>query len=70
MSILYEITVCGSLQDHWAEWFDGLAISHPQSNETTLSGRNLDQPALHRVFVQIRDLNLTLLAVVRKEISE
>lgn len=70
MIIFYEITVRGWLEEHWAEWFDGLTLSHQQTNETTLSGRNLDQPALHRVLVQIRDLNLTLLAVVRKEIHE
>jgi hypothetical protein len=59
----YEIKVKGHLDSHWSEWFDGLALTHEERGETTLSGPVPDQAALHGLLNKIRDLGLPLLAV-------
>ncbi len=63
----YTITVKGHVDLRWSEWFDGLTMSHTESGETTLSGSVPDQAALHGLLMRIRDLNLTLIAVNRRE---
>ena len=65
--IFYQIKVKGHLDQHWSEWFDGLAITHEVKGETALSGPVADQAALHGLLVKVRDLGLTLLSVNRVE---
>lgn len=60
----YEIQVAGHLDLSWSEWFDGLTIAHLPTGQTVLSGELLDQAALHGVLIKVRDLGLTLIAVV------
>lgn len=67
MSIDYVITVRGHLYDHWSAWFDGLTITNGPDGETTLEGPVVDQAALHGLLAKIRDLGLTLIAVVPVE---
>jgi hypothetical protein len=59
----YEIRIRGHLDGRWSDWFDGLAITHPVSGETVLTGPVRDQPALHGLLAKIRDLGLTLLSI-------
>ncbi len=59
----YEIRVKGHLDPEWADWFDGLTITHGPDGESVLSGPVRDQAALHGVLMRIRDLGLTLVAV-------
>ncbi|HYN88462.1 MAG TPA: hypothetical protein VER55_08020 [Ardenticatenaceae bacterium] len=61
----YEIKVRGRLDPQWAEWFDGLTISHDTHGDTTLAGLVTDQAALYSLISRARDLGLTLLAVTR-----
>lgn len=63
----YEIRLNGHLDDRWADWFDGLTITRKANGETLLTGRVVDQAALHGVLRKIRDLGLPLLAVIRIE---
>lgn len=63
----YEIRLKGHLDVEWAAWFNGLALSSLGEDEILLSGELPDQSALHGVFAQIRDLNLTLLSVQQVE---
>ncbi len=69
---IYEIRVEGELGDMWANWFEGLSI-HKEVNEdsdhpiTVLYGPIFDQPALHGVLNKIRDLNLTLISIKKRE---
>jgi hypothetical protein len=63
---VYELKVAQSLSDQWAAWFDGLDLVRDDQGNTLLSGTIVDQAALHGVFTKIRDLNLTLLSVIRK----
>ncbi len=69
----YQIKVLGRLDENWAEWFDGLAISavrDVQGNTvTTLAGPVADQVALHALLDRISDLGLALLSVERLDPS-
>jgi len=60
---LYQIRVRGVLDEKWTEWFDGFAMSWNGQNETVLTGRVIDQAALHGILDKIRDLGLDLLLV-------
>jgi hypothetical protein len=60
---VYEIRVKGHLDDTWARWFDGLAITHEEDGTTALTGSLVDQPALHGLLIRIRDLGLSLVSV-------
>ena len=46
-----EIRVKGHLDTQWAEWLDGLSITHSEQNETILSGPVQDQAALYGLIV-------------------
>ena len=61
----YRIRIRGLLPREWAEWFDGFAISYAAGDDTTLTGRVVDQAALHGLLSRVRDLGLTLLKVER-----
>ncbi len=63
----YRIRIKGHLAAHWAEWFDGMTITHLDNGETLLAGPIVDQAALHGMLNHIRDLGLPLLAVDRVE---
>jgi len=65
----YLIEVQGYLDAHWSEWFDDMVIV-PQVDEegtsiTRLSGRAVDQAALHGQLRKLYDLGMPLLSVNR-----
>ena len=68
---LYQITVQGSLDEHWSDWFSGLSMSVDDrcgdDPLTTLVGVIADQAALRGILSKIWDLNLTVIAVERIE---
>jgi hypothetical protein len=59
----YAIRVAGRLDQRWAEWFDGLSLTHQGDGTTVLQGRVADQASLHGLLLKIRDLGLPLLSV-------
>ena len=64
---IYQIKVQGYLGSDWADWFDGLKIS-PEMVEvgfpiTTLTGKVVDQAALHGLLDKLYGLGLPLLAI-------
>ena len=63
---LYEIRVAGHLGPNWAARFEELSMQHVPEGETVLTGE-LDQAALHGVFMKIRSLGLNLISVNRVE---
>ena len=74
-SPVYEIRVEGELGDMWASWFEGLTIRTESDREhdstlTVLRGTIADQPALHAVLNQIRDLNLTLISLKKIALTD
>ncbi|MCU0485881.1 MAG: GNAT family N-acetyltransferase [Anaerolineales bacterium] len=58
----YQIRVQGLLNPKWADWFDGFAITSLEG-DSLLTGRVLDQAALHGILAKIRDLGLTLVYI-------
>lgn len=59
----YEIKVKGHMDIKWADWFDGLQITHEEDGTTTLLGSIPDQSALHSILRKIRDLNMQLISI-------
>lgn len=59
----YQIRVRGHLDDRWFRWFEGLTLSLTPDGETLITGKALDQAALHALLNRIRDLGLELIAV-------
>ena len=62
---IYHIRLQGSLDEKWADWFDGFVLASRDSGETLLSGTVSDQAALQGVLGRIHSLGLTLLLVAQ-----
>jgi hypothetical protein len=65
--MVYQIRIMGHLGYQWTDWFGGLAITPEENGETLLTGPVIDQAALHGLLRKVRDLGLSLVAVVRVE---
>lgn len=63
---IYEITVHEDLDENLVTWFDPLAVEHAEDGTTTLRVPVRDQAELHGLLIKIRDLNLTIIAIVNK----
>jgi hypothetical protein len=65
----YRIKVGGRLNGRWADWFDGMCITHEKavngSTLTSLESGEIDQAGLHGLLKRLRDLNLCLHCVER-----
>ena len=59
----YEIRIKGHLDDRWAAWFEGLTITLEDNGDTLLTGRVVDQAALHGLLKKVRDSGLPLVSV-------
>lgn len=64
---LYQIRLAGQLGPQWADWFDGLTLTHAANGDTLLTGPVADQAALYGLLKKVRDLGMPLLAVARLE---
>ena len=62
-AVRYRIQVGGHLAEHWANWFDGMALTWDADGATTLVGQLRDQATLHGILTRIRDLRLNLIMV-------
>ena len=56
----YRIVVKGTLDNKWADWFNGLSITVCDNGETCLAGPIVDQSALLGILATICDLGLVL----------
>lgn len=65
-----EIHFKGQIDAKWSGWFDGLAISHPETDETLLAGLVADSASLYGILARLRDLGLQLTSVNSEEIKE
>lgn len=60
-----EIRIKGHLAPSWSETFDGMQLNLTRRGETLITGEVADQAASHGLLMRIRDLNLTLISVIR-----
>ena len=67
---IYRVRLKEHLDDRWTTRFEGFALSHQEDGTTLLVGPVPDQAALHGLLMRVRDLGLTLLAVLRIEPEE
>ena len=65
----YAIHIKEQLPARWSSWFEGLTITDLEDGGSILSGPVADQSALHGLLAKVRDLNLTLISVIRIELS-
>ena len=56
--VTYQIKVRGHLDEHWSEWFDDLAVTYDERDDTLLTGPVVDQAALHGLLIKVRDLGV------------
>lgn len=66
---LYEIRVCGQLDQHWSDWLEGLTILRDTSKTTLLRGALVDDAALQGVLIKLHNLNLLLISVRRLDME-
>ena len=62
---IYRITLEGHLDASWSSWFGDMDITHDTDGNTVLTGPVCDQSALHGILARVRDMNLTLISVMR-----
>lgn len=65
--VIYQIRLRGHLNSEWADWFNGLTITHEANDETVITGPVVDQSELHGLLKRVRDLGMPLVSVVRLE---
>jgi hypothetical protein len=70
----YEITVKGTLDPRWSDWFSGMAVTGEALEDgrrlTRLTGQVGDQAALRGMLNKLWDLNLSLVSVTCIEARE
>jgi hypothetical protein len=64
-----EIRVKGQIDEHWSSWFEDLALTYTDQDETILSGVVADESALYGLIARLRDLGLALVSVDSEEAS-
>ena len=63
--MFYQIRIKGHLSPQWTDWFEGLTITLEEDGDTLLTGKVIDQAALHGLLKKVRDLGMPLLSVNR-----
>ena len=66
-AMIYQIRIEGQLGEQWTDWFEGLTITQEEGGTTVLTGRVVDQSALHGLLKKVRDLGAPLVSVNRME---
>jgi hypothetical protein len=62
---IYHIRVKGTLDEKWADWFEGFVMASRGNGETQLTGAVVDQAALQGMLGKIHGLGLPLVLVAQ-----
>lgn len=69
--MIYKITVQGTVEPNWSDWFDGMEITNEISKDaqmiTTFTSTVEDQATLRGIMNRIWDLNLIVLSVTEAD---
>ena len=68
--VVYQIKIKGHLDEHWAEWFEGMTVALEESGETHLTGPVVDQAALYSLLRKVRDLGMPLISVTLVSVNQ
>lgn len=61
---IYHICVRGWLDARWANWLDGMTMTHDAHTDITcFTGAVRDQAHLHGLLAQVRDAGMQLVSV-------
>ncbi len=63
--IHYQILIAEQIGERWADWFEGMDISHNKQGATVLTGPVADQSELQGILSTIGTLNMTLISVTQ-----
>lgn len=66
---VYQIRIKGQLDSQWSDWFSGMTISL-DNDDTLMTGRVIDQAALHGLLKKVRDLGMPLVSVVQIQVLD
>jgi len=64
-TVVYQIRLKGHLDSQWTDWFEGMTITLEENGNTLLTGKVVDQSALHGLLKKVRDLGMPLISVNR-----
>ena len=67
---IYQIRVKSHLSSDWTDWFEGLTITLEDNGDMLLTGRVVDQAALHGLLKKVRDLGMPLVSVNQVHFNE
>jgi hypothetical protein len=67
---LYEIRIQGHLDNRRAIWFEGLTLRLEDNGDTLLTGRVVDQAALHGLMRKVRDLGMPLISLTAVRVGQ
>ncbi|HEX2619236.1 MAG TPA: SRPBCC family protein [Phototrophicaceae bacterium] len=59
----YQIRIKGQLDLAHSAWLDGFSITHTSDGDTLLTGKVVDQAALHGIIARCRNLGITLISI-------
>jgi len=61
---IYHISVLGTLDNKWVDWFAGFAMTTTEKGQTFLTGPVRDQSELFGILSKLNSLGLTILMVM------
>lgn len=65
-----EIHIEGKIDESWSEWFEGMEITHTETDMSVIRGKMKDQSALYGLISKLRDLGIDLISFKARDIED